>query len=556
MTDWGDAYLPTPANEWRKEPDGSWTPLPLPGAGAVSTASSTGGGLNFIGQGPWGDVPPSADQNDAWTLTAPTAGAPDGPDGPAAPGDILVWTGTAWINVGPISGPPGPQGPPGPPGSDGADSTVPGPPGPKGDQGDIGPPGADSTVPGPPGPKGDQGDQGPPGADSTVPGPPGPPGQDGADSTVPGPQGPPGADSTVPGPPGPKGDQGDQGDPGPQGNPLEVLAGPGIIVTENSPSSITISATGRGYLRWAWGGTTVADPGTGRVNVNGNGNQPRVISISQTDFDGIDRTNTLSILQPGDSIVLTDDPAAPPTTGFARYLVTSVPVDNGAWWQFDANRTDTVGTTTPPPVGTVLRLYGDLGGGGAPTPGDGALTGEIKMYGGQFVPLGYLRCNGQAVARATFPDLFAAIGEVYGAGDGSTTFNVPDLERKFARGGSSAIVGQQGGANEVVLSQPQMPEHRHTMTHTHDSATAASNGNHNHVGRAAPRSAAGSGNLLRPGGSTDADGSNVNVANASTGAHTHNVPIPQFSGFTADAGGSDPVPTVPEFTTVGFIIKT
>ena len=57
----------------------------------------------------------------------------------------------------------------------------------------------------------------------------------------------------------------------------------------------------------------------------------------------------------------------------------------------------------------------------------GALPGEIKAYGGTTLPTGYLRCDGSAVSRTTYADLFAAIGTTWGAGNGTTTFNVPDL---------------------------------------------------------------------------------------------------------------------------------
>ena len=63
-----------------------------------------------------------------------------------------------------------------------------------------------------------------------------------------------------------------------------------------------------------------------------------------------------------------------------------------------------------------------------------APVGTIMPYGGATVPSGYLLCNGQVVSRTTYAALFAAIGTTYGTGDGSTTFNVPDLRGKFAEG--------------------------------------------------------------------------------------------------------------------------
>lgn len=56
-----------------------------------------------------------------------------------------------------------------------------------------------------------------------------------------------------------------------------------------------------------------------------------------------------------------------------------------------------------------------------------AMTGSVILTAAQNIPEGYLECNGQAVSRSTYAQLFAAIGTTFGAGDGSTTFNLPDL---------------------------------------------------------------------------------------------------------------------------------
>jgi|GEM_PF-2989731 len=66
--------------------------------------------------------------------------------------------------------------------------------------------------------------------------------------------------------------------------------------------------------------------------------------------------------------------------------------------------------------------------------GSGMPIGSILAYPVDSIPAGYLKCNGAAVGRVTYPELFALIGTTYGAGDGSTTFNVPDLRGEFIRG--------------------------------------------------------------------------------------------------------------------------
>lgn len=62
------------------------------------------------------------------------------------------------------------------------------------------------------------------------------------------------------------------------------------------------------------------------------------------------------------------------------------------------------------------------------------MAGQVIYVAGSAMPSGYLECNGATVSRTTYATLFEAIGSTYGAGDGSTTFALPDLRGEFMRG--------------------------------------------------------------------------------------------------------------------------
>lgn len=63
-----------------------------------------------------------------------------------------------------------------------------------------------------------------------------------------------------------------------------------------------------------------------------------------------------------------------------------------------------------------------------------AIAGAVITYAGATVPTGFLECNGTTVSRTTYANLFTAIGVLYGVGNGTTTFNLPDLRGEFVRG--------------------------------------------------------------------------------------------------------------------------
>ena len=93
----------------------------------------------------------------------------------------------------------------------------------------------------------------------------------------------------------------------------------------------------------------------------------------------------------------------------------------------------------------------------------GVPTGSVFTMATTTVPSGYLECNGAAVSRTTYADLFAAIGTTWGSGNGSSTFNVPDLRGEFVRGwdNGSGI----GTDRTFACSQShQLQEHSHTIT--------------------------------------------------------------------------------------------
>lgn len=80
------------------------------------------------------------------------------------------------------------------------------------------------------------------------------------------------------------------------------------------------------------------------------------------------------------------------------------------------------------------------------------------------IPSGYLHCNGQAVSRTIYANLFAVFGTTFGTGDGSTTFNLPDFDGLFLMGSGPAganPVGSTGGAATVTLTTAQIPAHTH-----------------------------------------------------------------------------------------------
>jgi microcystin-dependent protein len=83
--------------------------------------------------------------------------------------------------------------------------------------------------------------------------------------------------------------------------------------------------------------------------------------------------------------------------------------------------------------------------------------GDVKMVAYQTVPEGWLECDGAAVSRTTYADLFAAIGTTYGVGNGSTTFNVPDTRGEFIRGwdhGRGVDSGRVLGSAQVEMVGP------------------------------------------------------------------------------------------------------
>jgi len=92
------------------------------------------------------------------------------------------------------------------------------------------------------------------------------------------------------------------------------------------------------------------------------------------------------------------------------------------------------------------------------------IIGGILPYGGPSAPAGYLLCNGAAVSRSTYAALFAIIGIAYGVGDGSTTFNLPDLRQRFPLGKASSGTGSTlGGVDGNIDHFHTDSGHSHTL---------------------------------------------------------------------------------------------
>lgn len=193
----------------------------------------------------------------------------------------------------------------------------------------------------------------------------------------------------------------------------------------------------------------------------------------------------------------------------------------------------------------------------APAPAAPLPPGTILAYGGASAPAGYLLCDGAAVSRNTYKPLWDAIGAAYGAGNGTTTFNVPDLRGKFPLGvavsGTANALGASGGTLDHLHTGPShthtVAAHAHTIAHTHSVPRDGWSFIQNSpavTGRLRTGDAAGAGSEAS---AAQATGDNTSGASSAANSGTQ--------ALTSDAAGTGNTGTAnPPYLALSFIIAT
>jgi len=170
---------------------------------------------------------------------------------------------------------------------------------------------------------------------------------------------------------------------------------------------------------------------------------------------------------------------------------------------------------------------------------EGIPTATIVPWSDSSVPTGFLECNGAAVSRSTYADLFAIVGTTYGAGDGSTTFNIPDLQDNVAVGKSGTKnLASTGGANTVSSTGNVGGSTANATLSTAQLASHSHSGGGNQPGHAGPGP--------YPEGRAYFSGANTGNAGSGSG-HSHNM----SANFTGDATS-----VLQPYLTIIYIIKT
>lgn len=187
-------------------------------------------------------------------------------------------------------------------------------------------------------------------------------------------------------------------------------------------------------------------------------------------------------------------------------------------------------------------------------------AGSILIWGGAVnsPPTGYLVCDGSAISRETYANLFAAIGTTHGSGNGSTTFNLPDLRDKFvvgasgtkavaSTGGSATAAGSVSGTvGDTALTEAQMPKHWHRMVGPFGTSNVQGGEfGYGNYGGGTPDDTAFAYGTWSAGGDAASGGT---VTGSSNGAvHTHS-----FTGtFTGSSGAN-----LPPYYALAYIIRT
>ena len=188
-------------------------------------------------------------------------------------------------------------------------------------------------------------------------------------------------------------------------------------------------------------------------------------------------------------------------------------------------------------------------------------------------PAGYLLCNGATISRSTYSALFAVIATTYGAGDGSSTFLLPNLQSRIAIGKSGTYaLGSTGGATTdsftpagsisgstggTALTEAQLPSHSHSATSSSSSSSSTSNG----VVTTGSGSGPGGGGVAVLSGNqstrpvtgittSTTTTTSTSIGNTGSGA-THNHTL--SASFSGNAGTVD---VLNPYLSINFLIKT
>lgn len=274
---------------------------------------------------------------------------------------------------------------------------------------------------------------------------------------------------------------------------VKTVAGTGVAITQGKQATLycdgvnvqklltldvldgsaTVSTGGTGVATLANHGVVIGQ-GTSPVHVTGTGSTGQVLmsngAAADPTFQSVGGGGTLGV----------------PGGGTGQ---TSL----GAHGVVVGNNTSAVSVTGTGSVGQVLTSNGASSD---PTFQDSAATsspvGAIVDFAGSSAPTGWLMCSGAAVSRATYAGLFAVVSTTYGSGDGSTTFNLPDLRGRLSAGvdnmgGSTAgritnavagitgtTLGAAGGSQSHTLTVAEMPAHTHSIGSSHVANDAGS----------------------------------------------------------------------------------
>lgn len=201
--------------------------------------------------------------------------------------------------------------------------------------------------------------------------------------------------------------------------------------------------------------------------------------------------------------------------------------------------------------------------------------GTIKLFAGNFAPVGFFTCEGQALAISQYQALFAIIGTTYG-GDGVSTFKLPDLRGAFptqcsniggAHPGGTYSFGQVGGTQATTITAANMPPHTHTII-----KGAGTNLTGNVTVNTVLQASTSGGVSPTPSATNNALGKTVDTSGAGDPyLYTNVTPNQSLAGVSSTVNntmnfdptgltlspwgsGSTPIPTVPNFVAMQYII--